>query len=391
MYPTPERLLELLNNIEVVVAPTQEQVEEDKRLLAYIKDQESELFIADDGFETRFCVGLYFSTLLPYYHLIEDIVDDLSFHRGIETAVLKSCLLGVHEKLMDAYHYERCSRDTVAFFDNEGIISGSLSRLKKRIETIGEDSTSPYILHLPHAGVSIPQQYCDDYLLDEAELRENVYQYADYKTDEISICMTARLKFNRVVNPYSRLFMDPERFFDDAQESMQVKHGLGWFYENAILEKKPLRTTQNKASVAPYYHDHHDRLEFVVEHKLKHFDTCTIIDCHSFSNERYWFHDPSLDLPDICIGYDEFHKDDALVEAIKEVFKDYKVSINTPYAGSMVPTKYYMKDTRVKSVMIEVNKKLYLEEDNTTFFGQYGEVFSKLCAIAELVYAPYKK
>ena len=390
MHPKPERLLELLNSIEVVIAPTQQQIEEDEHILEYIKAQKRELFINDDCFEVSFRMGLYFSTLLPYYKLIEEIVDDISFHRGIETATLKACLSDVHEKLMDAYHYERCSRDSVAFFDNEGVISGSLSRLKKSIETIGEDSTSPYILHLPHAGVSIPQQYGDDYLLDEAELRDNVYQYADYKTDEISICMTAKLKFNRVVNPYSRLFMDPERFFEDRQESMQIKHGLGWFYENAILEKKPLRTTKNKASVAPYYHDHHDRLEFVVEHKLKHFDTCTIIDCHSFSNERYWFHDPTLELPDICIGFDEFHKDDALVDAITEVFKDYKVSVNTPYAGSMVPTKYYMKDARVKSVMIEVNKKLYLEEDNTTFFGKYGEVFSKLCKVAELVYAPYK-
>ena len=385
MHPKPERLLELLNSIEMVAAPTPQQIEEDERILEYIKAQKSELFINDDGFEASFRIGLYFSTLLPYYKLIEEIVDDVSFHRGIETDTLKSSLSDVHKKLMDAYHYERCSRDTVAFFDNEGVISGSLNRLKKSIEKLGEDTTSPYILHIPHAGVSIPKQYRDDYLLDEAELRDNVYQYADYKTDEISICMTAKLKFNRVVNPYSRLFMDPERFFDDKQEPMQVKHGLGWFYENAILEKKPLRTTKNKASVAPYYHDHHDRLEYVVEHKLKHFDTCTIIDCHSFSNERYWFHDPELELPDICIGFDEFHKDEALIDAINEVFKEYEVSINTPYAGSMVPTKYYMKDARVKSVMIEVNKKLYLEEDNTTFFGKYGEVFSKLCEIGERV------
>ena len=389
MHPKPKRLLELLNSIEVLVAPTPQKIEEDERILEYIKTQKSTLFINDDWFEAHFRVGLYFKTLSPYYGLITEIVEDISFHRGIETATLKESLLDVHKKLMGVYFNESYSHAS-GYFDYDRVISGSLNRLEKSIETIGEDTTSPYVLHLPHAGISIPEQYRDDYLLDESELRENVYQYADYKTDEISICMTASLKFNRVVNSYSRLFMDPERFFDDTQESMQVKHGLGWFYENAILEKKPLRTTRNKVSVAPYYHDHHNRLEYVVEHKLKHFDTCTIIDCHSFSNERYWFHDATLDLPDICIGFDAFHKDDVLVDTIKEVFKDYKVSINTPYAGSMVPTKYYMKDARVKSVMIEINKKLYLEEDNTTLSAQHREIFSKLCKIAELVDVPYK-
>lgn len=101
------------------------------------------------------------------------------------------------------------------------------------------------------------------------------------------------------------------------------------------------------------------------------FGECIIIDCHSFSNERYWFHDKDLELPDICIGYDEFHKDEEIVNNLLHKFREYKTTINTPYAGSIVPSKYYVKDSRVKSVMIEFNKKLYLDEDNVTVTNHF--------------------
>ena len=38
------------------------------------------------------------------------------------------------------------------------------------------------------------------------------------------------------------------------------------------------------------------------------------------------------------------------------------VKRNSPFAGTMVPMKYYRKDKRVTSVMIEVNRRLYMDE-----------------------------
>jgi N-formylglutamate amidohydrolase len=219
-----------------------------------------------------------------------------------------------------------------------------------------------YIVHIPHSGTLIPDGFLNDYFLTKEELNKNIYEYADYKTDKLYKSLTN--KCDSIINPYSRLFFDPERFFDDNLELMHKNFGLGWFYENSILEKRPLRNTKNKQKIAKYYHKHHQKLENLVEKKLKLFGECTILDCHSFSNKRYWFHDKSLDLPDICIGYEEFHKDEDLISFYDKKFDN--ISHNTPYSGSLVPIKYYKKDKRVKSVMIEVNKKLYLNEDNIT-------------------------
>ena len=386
MYPKPERILELLKSVKVKNKSSQEEIEKEEAILLYINDKQNSIFIENDWFETHFHLTLKDTTLHTFYTLIEKITDDFSYHRNIGIEVLQKALLEFSEKMAQALDIEMTTRITQKNYDETmGLDSNSLKQLQTSIENMAKDTTPPYVVHLPHAGVSIPEIYREDYLLCTEELTDNIYQYADYKTDSLYGFLMSRWKFQTVRNPYSRLFMDPERFFDDTQEQMQQKYGLGWFYENAILDKKPLRTTDSKTSVSQYYHEHHDRLEFIVEQKLKNFGTCTIIDAHSFSNERYWFHDKDIELPDICIGYDEFHKDEKLVETIKEVFKEYKVTINSPYAGSLVPTKYYMKDNRVKSVMLEVNKKLYLKEDNITPSKAFSDISSKLSSIGEIV------
>ena len=232
-----------------------------------------------------------------------------------------------------------------------------------------------YLIHLPHCGTDIPGRYMDDYFLSDDELNHNIIQYCDLYTDELFGSLYDA--FGGTKNTYSRLFFDPERF-DDAYESMHQKFGLGWFYENAILCKKPLRKTDNKSRVRAYFEQHHQDLNEKTKQKLELYGKCTIIDCHSFSDERYWFHDQDLELPDICIGYEDGHVDPELVEIITNEFREFDIGINVPYAGSLVPTDYWQKDFRVRSVMIEINKKLYLDADNQTKSKNFETIKQKI-------------
>ena len=66
---------------------------------------------------------------------------------------------------------------------------------------------------------------------------------------------------------------------------------------------------------------------------------------------------------DICIGTDNFYTDKELVDFTINHFKryGYSVAINAPYSGTIVPNKYYNKnDKRISSIMIEVNRRIYL-------------------------------
>jgi len=204
------------------------------------------------------------------------------------------------------------------------------------------------------------QQYINDYNLNS---KNNIFQYANIFTNELFKDLYNC--YGGVKNKYSRLFFYPERFEDDNFEKMHQKFKLGWFYENSILDEKPLRDIKNKQKIREYFDNHHKVLNHLTNGKLERYKKCTIIDCHSFSNERYWFHE-NISLLDICIGFEPNHTDDILVEKIKSQFSNYNVEINQPYKGSLVPTNYWNKDFRVKSVMIKINKKLYLQDDNIT-------------------------
>ncbi len=99
-----------------------------------------------------------------------------------------------------------------------------------------------------------------------------------------------------------------------------------------------------------------------------------IIDCHSF---------PDIPLkrslntkkcrPDFNIGTDSFHTPGKLLQLSKRFFEErgYSVGIDWPFSGSMVPMKYYRKDKRVASIMLEVNRKNYLEDNSSEKSSNY--------------------
>ncbi len=98
-------------------------------------------------------------------------------------------------------------------------------------------------------------------------------------------------------------------------------------------------------------------------------DAATIIDCHSFPDmplRRDLCRKPGR--PDYCFGTDDFHTPDNLIRAAHAFFKgrNLTVGINAPYSGSIVPAKYYRQDRRVQTIMLEINRRLYLNPNTGT-------------------------
>jgi N-formylglutamate amidohydrolase len=187
----------------------------------------------------------------------------------------------------------------------------------------------------------------------------------DHFTYELFVNPNANNKI--VCSNVSRLIIDVERFEDDCIEPMAAI-GMGVIY-TSTSSLKPLRRAitadERTYLMAEYYHPHHRALESAVNESLENHGQCLIIDCHSFPNTALPYEnvDKSILRPDICIGTDSFHTSDALRKAFTDAFSnsELKVAINTPFAGSMVPVSRYRKDERVQSIMIEVNRDLYLD------------------------------
>ena len=213
------------------------------------------------------------------------------------------------------------------------------------------------LLHVPHSSTVIPEQYLGSFR--RSLLRRELDVMTDWFCDELFDCGREKIVF-----PISRLVCDVERFRSDADEIM-AKIGMGAVYRSAS-DLAPFRFTtegERQEILARYYDTHHRLFTQTVDRILLENGRCLIVDGHSFYPTPLPYEmDQSADRPDFCIGTSPYHTPEVLSETIVSFLtaQGFRVKINSPFAGTIVPLKHYGKDGRVISVMIEVNRKLYL-------------------------------
>jgi N-formylglutamate deformylase len=244
------------------------------------------------------------------------------------------------------------------------------------------------ILHIPHASRAVPEDLRDQIVLPDAELDAELTLMTDAFTDELfTLAGTTTVRF-----PISRLLVDVERFADDAQEPMS-KVGMGMVYTRTAHGKKLKRTLQpqeRRDLVARYYEAHHQRLSTAVKHELVQYGKALIVDCHSFPSQPLpCDRDRSIPRPEFCIGTDPFHTPRALVQATAQRIQamGYRLGINRPYAGTMVPMAFYQKDRRVASIMVEVNRSLYMDELAGTKSYRFDTVQAQIQTLLDAIRA----
>jgi len=196
------------------------------------------------------------------------------------------------------------------------------------------------ILHIPHSSTNT---------LGRKIEKTDIDHLTDVYTDELFFHPNS----DRLVFKVSRFVVDVERFPDD-QEAM-LKMGQGICYTKGT-RNNDIEVIDKEKLIETYYKTHHEKLNKLVARTLCFFPIVVVVDCHSFP--------PEHNSPDFCIGFNK----DVSNEFLKEIYKieklltdlNFTVSLNTPYKGAIIPTNY-VNDARVESVMIEVNKDLYIK------------------------------
>jgi len=229
--------------------------------------------------------------------------------------------------------------------------------------TLIDKDESHILIHIPHSSLNIPSNMDDDYFLTKEELAKEAKIMADMFTDELF--GNALNKYGGIKLDVSRVFLDVERFRDDDLESMATI-GMGLAYTKTS-DLKELRSLEYKKEILDIYDKYHLAFEKLVEKKLAKHNKCLIIDCHSFPSKPLPFQQgQDYQGVQICIGVEDFHRDDQFVKKVKKKFNgrfhNYKIEENIPYQGSIVPTKYYKKDPRVHSVMLEIDRSTYMDD-----------------------------
>lgn len=244
------------------------------------------------------------------------------------------------------------------------------------------DSALPpwVIFHIPHDSTEIPAEVLDQFVLDGPAFRQELLHMTDHHT--LALFAGASASPGQIVRaPVSRLVVDVERFEDDEQESM-ARCGMGAVYTHTSCGaplRHPLSPIQRQALIASWYRPHHARLAQVVQNALDVHGRATVIDAHSFPSMPLPYEsNQSLDRPQVCIGSDDFHTPLPLRDAFVEIFRaaGYEVRLNTPFAGALVPSMHYRRDSRVTAILVELNRSLYMEEST----GERNQDFDRVSA-----------
>lgn len=241
------------------------------------------------------------------------------------------------------------------------------------------------ILHIPHSSREIPEVLRNQFLLEDEELAHELDLMTDAFTDELfAIDGAAVLRF-----PLSRLVVDVERLADDDQEPMS-KMGMGMVYTRTAAGASLRRdlSPDERSRLVELFEAHHRSLLGAVESELHDMGQALILDCHSFpSGPLPCDQDQAVPRPDFCLGTDEFHTPQSLASMVAAELEHlgYRVELNRPYAGTMVPLAFWRKDPRVASLMIEVNRSLYMSEDTGKKSSGFTVLGGQMESILQLV------
>ena len=214
------------------------------------------------------------------------------------------------------------------------------------------------ILHIPHASLRIPDY--GNYLLPREAVDAEALHLTDLYTDELFLPTSGDVVIQA---DFSRVYCDVERFDNDALEPMS-KFGMGatYFRCDDGRELRTLTPKQRYEILQNYYEPHHSKLTDAVDAALAQVGEARIVDCHSFPDTPLQCSLYQGDAKfDFNIGTDAFHTPKEWIDASVRFFSErgFRLGVDEPYAGSIVPMKHYKKDARVKSIMLEVNRKLY--------------------------------
>lgn len=240
----------------------------------------------------------------------------------------------------------------------------------------------PWMLfHVPHDSTLIPHEVRERYFLSDMELDKELRLMTDHHTRDL---FTQGLDDRQVISAgVSRLVVDVERFEVDDLEPMSSK-GMGVIYIQTHNGRR-LRAVPTNAErqnlLDHWYYPHHRQLESKVDESLSQWGKALLIDCHSYPSQCLPYElNQKSHRPEICIGTDPFHTPGSLIDRLSRalVAEGFETGIDTPFSGSLVPKTHYRKDGRLDSVMIEVRRDLYLDEDKGVLSPSYEAIRHKL-------------
>jgi N-formylglutamate amidohydrolase len=212
------------------------------------------------------------------------------------------------------------------------------------------------------------------------EIKLMTDHFTDWLVEPLSV-PTAQ----KVIAPVSRLVVDMERFSDDSQETMSAV-GMGAVYKKGSQRqtiRRKLTEVERQNLIETYYNVHHQNLTKQTQHMLEQHGIAIIVDVHSYPRSALLYElDHTQMRPQICIGTCDYHTPKLLAAGLIEQFEGegFETKVNTPFAGTLIPRKYWQQDKRVIGFMVEVRRDTYMDEANVSLMGTGNITRNSICS-----------
>jgi N-formylglutamate amidohydrolase len=258
--------------------------------------------------------------------------------------------------------------------------------------------SNPLVFASPHSGRRYPPEMLRAAQVGLHSLRRGEDAYVDElfsgaaKHGAPVLCAAVARSFidlNRA--PYE---LDPEMFADAlpahaASGTARVQAGLGAIPKIAgdgrQIYSGKLNLAEAERRIASVHAPYHQALTRLIEESHALFGCAVLIDCHSMPS---FVATPRA--PDIVLGDRYGAACHASVTALVEASlrkMGYRVARNAPYAGGHTTQTYGRPATHMHALQIEVNRGLYLDEQNLERGPGFNRLRADMSRLAETLAA----
>jgi len=260
--------------------------------------------------------------------------------------------------------------------------------------------TCPLVFSSPHSGSVYPRLFLENARLDPMALRRSEDAFVDELFAEAAGlgAPLIRARFPRAYldlnrEPYE---LDPRMFEGRLPSyantrSTRVAAGLGTIArvvgESQEIYQRPLTVEEDLARIDALYKPYHATLRQLIERTHRLFGIAILVDCHSMPSV------PGAAIPggdkklkaDFVLG-DRYGTscDKGIVDELEQAIHalGYAVQRNKPYAGGFITEHYGAPAMGYHAIQIEVNRALYMNEQQIERSGRFASVAASLKSIA---------
>ncbi|TCT07341.1 N-formylglutamate amidohydrolase [Paralcaligenes ureilyticus] len=255
----------------------------------------------------------------------------------------------------------------------------------------------PLVCDSPHSGVIYPKDFGS--CLPASILRSGEDTYVDELWRAIPAVGGSLLAAN-----FPRSYIDPNRELTDIDVNMlaepwatevhptektRLGHGLIWRLarKQAIYDRK-LWVAEVENRIQTFHQPYHAALNQQIEAAYEKFGGVWHLNLHSMPADSYEVLEIDSDHPlaDFVLGdRDGVTCDPALVETIETflIGRGYAVARNDPFKGVAVIARIGRPAENRHSLQIEVNRKLYMDEDTYEKSPGFGALQKSLTLLSE--------